>query len=64
MALIGVLKSLNFDNLTAADKADLKKKLQAHKKELHTAAKHVDRHLKALATKKKKKRKVAKGKAP
>ena len=34
MGLIGVLKSLNVDNLSNAEKADLKKKLLAHKKEL------------------------------
>jgi seryl-tRNA(Sec) selenium transferase len=60
MALIGVLKSLNFDNLSDAEKADLKKKLQAHKKELKDAASVVDRHLKKLSAKKK--RKVAKRK--
>jgi hypothetical protein len=60
MALIGVLKSLNFDNLSDAEKADLKKKLQAHKKELKDAAGVVDRHLKKLSAKKK--RKVAKRK--
>jgi hypothetical protein len=61
MALIGVLKSLNFDNLSDAEKADLKKKLQAHKKELKDASAVVDRHLKKLSTKStKKKRKAAK----
>jgi hypothetical protein len=55
MALIGVLKSLNFDNLSNAEKADLKRKLQAHKKELKNASAEVDRHLKKLSTKKKRK---------
>jgi len=59
MALIGVLKSLNVDNLSDAEKADLKRKLQKHKKELNDTAKVVDQHLKKLA--KKKKRKVGKG---
>jgi hypothetical protein len=60
MSLISVLKSLNFDNLSDAEKADLKKKLQAHKKELDDTSAVVNRHLKKLATKKK--RKVAKPK--
>jgi hypothetical protein len=55
MALIGVLKSLNFDHLEGKDKADLKKRLQEHKRELEKAAQLVDRHLRALATKKKRK---------
>jgi hypothetical protein len=58
MTLISVLKSLNFDNLSDAEKADLKKKLQAHKKELDDTSAVVNRHLKKLSTKKK--RKVAK----
>ncbi|MEA2910842.1 MAG: hypothetical protein QOJ15_2923, partial [Bradyrhizobium sp.] len=33
MALIGVLKGLNFDNLSDAEKAKLKARLLAHKKE-------------------------------
>ena len=61
MGLINVLRSLNFENLSDAEKADLKKKLQAHKKQLAEALKFVDRHLKKLA--KKKKRKVAKRKS-
>ena len=55
MALIGVLKSLNVDNLSDAEKKDLKKRLQKHKKELSDTAKIVDRHLKNLAAKKKRK---------
>ncbi len=58
MALIGVLKSLNVDNLSDAEKADMKKKLMAHKKELKNVSKIVDQHLKKLSAKKK--RKVAK----
>jgi hypothetical protein len=61
MGLIGVLNSLNFENLSDAEKAKLKKKLQDHKKQLVEAANLVDRHLKKLA--KKKKRKVAKRKS-
>jgi hypothetical protein len=57
MALIGVLKSLNVDNLSNAEKADLKKKLVAHKKELESASKVIDGHLKKLAGKKKRKAK-------
>jgi hypothetical protein len=53
MALIGVLKSLNVDHLSDAEKADLKIKLQKHKKELNDAAKVVDQHLKKLSKKKK-----------
>jgi hypothetical protein len=63
MGLIGVLKSLNFDNLSDAEKAALKKKLQDHKKQLTDAANVVDRHIKKLAKKKKKKGKVAKRKS-
>ena len=55
MALIGVLKGLNFDNLSDAEKADLKKKLLEHKEVLKNASSEVDRHLKKLSTKKKKK---------
>ncbi|MDP9086072.1 MAG: hypothetical protein M3N02_04800 [Pseudomonadota bacterium] len=55
MALIGVLKSLNFDHLEGKDKNDVRKRLQDHKRELEKAAQLVDRHLKALATKKKRK---------
>ncbi len=58
MALIGVLKSLNVDSLSDSEKADMKKKLMAHKKELKNISKIVDQHLKKLSTKKK--RKVAK----
>jgi hypothetical protein len=58
MALIGVLKGLNFDNLTDAEKAKLKASLVAHQKELKGASAVVDRHLKTLS--KKKKRKAAK----
>ena len=55
MALIGVLKSLNVDNLSNAEKAELKKKLLAHKKELKNASKVIDDHLKKLTAKKKRK---------
>ncbi len=51
MALIGVLKSLNVDNLSDAEKADMKKKLMAHKKELKNVSKIVDQHLKKLSAK-------------
>lgn len=61
MALIGVLKSLNFDHVQGKDRTDLKKKLQQHKQELEKAVRQVDRHLKSLATKKK--RKVGKKKS-
>jgi hypothetical protein len=57
MALIGVLKSLNVDNLSNAEKAELKKKLLAHKKELKNASKVIDDHLKKLTAKKKRKAK-------
>jgi hypothetical protein len=57
MALIGVLKGLNVDNLSDKEKAHLKKKLQEHKKDLKGASAEVDRHLKTLS---KKKRKAAK----
>ena len=57
MALIGVLKSLNVDNLSNAEKADLKRNLLAHKKELANASKVIDGHLKKLAAKKKRKAK-------
>jgi hypothetical protein len=57
MALIGVLKSLNVDNLSTAEKAELKKKLLAHKKELNNASKVLDGHLKKLTAKKKRKAK-------
>jgi hypothetical protein len=58
MALIGVLKGLNFENLSDAEKAHLKAKLVAHKKDLKSASAEVNRHLKTLS--KKKKRKAAK----
>ena len=57
MAIIGVLKSLNVANLSDAERADLKKKLLAHKKELKNASKVVDGHLKKLTAKKKRKAK-------
>jgi hypothetical protein len=57
MALIGVLKSLNLDNMSDAERADLKKKLLAHKKELKDTSKIVDAHLKKLTAKKKRKAK-------
>jgi hypothetical protein len=41
--------------LSDAEKADLKKKLQAHKKELKDASAVIDRHLKKLSAKKKRK---------
>jgi hypothetical protein len=56
MGLIGVLKSLNVDNLSTAEKADMKRKLLAHKKELQAASKVVEGHLKKLAAKKKKRK--------
>lgn len=55
MALIGVLKGLNFDNLSDKEKADLKAKLQKHKKDLKGASAAVDKHLKTLSKKKKRK---------
>jgi hypothetical protein len=57
MALIGVLKGLNFDNLSDAEKAKLKARLLAHKKELKGAGAVVDKHLKTLSKKKKRKAK-------
>ena len=54
MALISLLKVLNFDSLTDAEKAELKKRLQAHQQELNSALTAVNRGLKSLATKKKK----------
>jgi ABC-type phosphate transport system auxiliary subunit len=54
-ALISVLKSFRLNKLSGSEKADLKKRLQKHKKELKDVAKVVDRHLKKLATKKKRK---------
>ena len=56
MALIGVLKSLNVDNLSDAERAELKKRLLAHKKELKNTSKVIDAHLKKLAAKKKKRK--------
>jgi hypothetical protein len=43
--------------MSDAEKADLKKKLLAHKKELKNTAKIVDGHLKKLTAKKKRKAK-------
>jgi hypothetical protein len=60
MALIGVLKGLNFDNLSAAEKAKLKASLVAHQKELKGARAVVDKHLKTLSKNKKKKKSKAK----
>jgi hypothetical protein len=57
MALIGVLKSLNVDNLSDSEKAELKKKLLVHKKELKDTSKVIDGHLKKLTAKKKRKAK-------
>jgi hypothetical protein len=57
MALIGVLKGLNFENLSEAEKAKLKASLAAHQKELKGASAVVNRHLKALSKKKKRKAK-------
>jgi hypothetical protein len=59
--LIDVLRSLDVKNLNDAEKAELKKKLSTHKKEFSRASKLIDRHLKQLATKKK--RKVGKRKS-
>ena len=59
MALIGVLKSLNYDNLSDAEKAKLKAKLVKHQKALKVATVEVERHLKTLS-KQKKKRKAKK----
>ena len=56
MALIGVLKSLDVDNLSDTEKVALKKALQDHKKTLKSVSKLVDGHLKRLAKKKKKKK--------
>jgi hypothetical protein len=56
MALIGVLRDLNVDNLSDAEKAELKRKLLAHKKELKNTSKIIDGHLKKLAAKKKKRK--------
>ncbi|MGA7803317.1 hypothetical protein [Bradyrhizobium sp.] len=55
MALIGVLKSLDVDNLSDAEKTELKKSLQEHKKHLQNVSKVVDQHLKKLSAKKKRK---------
>jgi hypothetical protein len=55
MALINVLKILNFDNLTDAQKAELKKALQTRQQELNSALVAVNRSLKVLSTKKKSK---------
>jgi hypothetical protein len=55
MALINILKILNFDNLTDAQKAELKRRLQAHQQELNSALTAVNRGLKTLAAKKKSK---------
>jgi hypothetical protein len=56
MGLIGVLKSLNVENMSDAEKADMKKKLLAHKQELKNTSKLIDGHLKKLTAKKKKKK--------
>jgi hypothetical protein len=55
MGLLGVLKSLNFENLSDAEKAHMKRQLLAHKKQLTTVTKVVDRQLKKLAKAKKRK---------
>lgn len=55
MALIGVLKSLNFDHVEGKAKSDLKKRLQEHKRELEKATQVVDRHLRTLGAGKKRK---------
>jgi hypothetical protein len=62
MALIGVLKSFDVQNLSNEERAELKKSLQAHKKHLKDVSKVVDQHLKKLSAKKK--RKVAKKRKP
>ena len=55
MALIGVLKSFDVQNLSDEEKAELKKSLQEHKKHLQNVSKVVDQHLKKLSAKKKRK---------
>jgi hypothetical protein len=56
MALIGVLKTLNLENMSDSEKAELKSKLLAHKNELKNTSKIIDGHLKKLTAKKKKKK--------
>jgi hypothetical protein len=60
MALIGVLKTLNLENMSDSEKAELKSKLVAHKNELKNTSKIIDGHLKKLTVKKKKKKKAKK----
>jgi len=60
MALIGVLKTLNLENMSDAEKAELKSKLLAHKNDLKNTSKIIDGHLKKLSAKKKKKKKAKK----
>lgn len=55
--LIGVLESLDVRNLSLAEKADLKRKLGLHKKQMAAAVTVIDGHLKKLARKKRNVRK-------
>lgn len=48
MAFTDVLKHLAFKGLTAKQKSDLKKRFQAHKRDLEQAIRAVDRSLKLL----------------
>jgi hypothetical protein len=57
MGLLGVLGSLNVDNLSDAEKKKLKGALQEHKKTLTKVGRLVDGHLRKLSKKKKKKKK-------
>jgi hypothetical protein len=50
------LNVLDVANMSDTQKAKLKKSLLAHKKRLNDTSKIVDRHLKTLATKKKKRK--------
>jgi predicted membrane GTPase involved in stress response len=50
--LIRVLKALKVNNMSNGEKAELKQKLQAHKKEIRAATEVIDEHLKKLAPKK------------
>jgi hypothetical protein len=48
MALIDTLKHLKIDQLTDEERADLKKLLESHRRELQSAIRALDRELKRL----------------
>ncbi len=61
MAIVDILKLIKFEDLTDAERAKWKQKLQVRKRELEVAMRAVDSGLKTLAKKRKlKKAKKAK----